>query len=535
MGLRTIPTIAALTALACMPAVPAAAADLTLNAEVSRATIDARGAEVTRSVTVSVDPGDHELSLRGLPDRIDPARVRAEVQGPARLAGLDVSREAVEQTAATSRAALEKRLEGLRESRDAARSREQSAQARIRLVETMVSSGESLSSDPEGFKELVEVADDTAGAAHRDRAAARRELKALSGKIEEVKRRLRNLGGTERETRVNAGLSVAEAGEVTLDLTYRIDRANWSPVYEVRLDTAAQELRVVKRARVTQRTGSDWSDVELSLSTQTPSNQQSMPLPGSWRLDFASNRGGGLDQMARGMGSDTFQQKSVRESAPAPQVAQLTGSRFALTYDVPGASTIPAGGQGRLVDLGRDTHAVDLTRRALPARSDAVFLLGKVADIGDAPLLGGRASLYRDGAYTGRIRIPETDAGEPVRLALGQVPGVTVDRRKLADQSGASGVKMINEQKTRTRAFETRVTNTTDRMMTVRLVERLPVPGDDRIEVEMSDATKRPDIRDLDGVSGVMAWDLTVRPGATRTVPFGYRVSWPPDERIPGF
>ena len=52
-------------------------------------------------------------------------------------------------------------------------------------------------------------------------------------------------------------------------MSYRVTGANWTPVYEARLTAAADkpEISLVRRAELRQRTGEDWSDVALTLST----------------------------------------------------------------------------------------------------------------------------------------------------------------------------------------------------------------------------------------------------------------------------
>ena len=56
-----------------------------------------------------------------------------------------------------------------------------------------------------------------------------------------------------------------------LRVSYRVAGAGWAPLYDARLETGAKEakpaLELVRRAQVQQRTGEDWSDVALSVST----------------------------------------------------------------------------------------------------------------------------------------------------------------------------------------------------------------------------------------------------------------------------
>lgn len=53
--------------------------------------------------------------------------------------------------------------------------------------------------------------------------------------------------------------------------------ARWTPSYSLHLDAALQELRLVLRASIAQRTGEDWSGVALTVSTTEPMRWTELP------------------------------------------------------------------------------------------------------------------------------------------------------------------------------------------------------------------------------------------------------------------
>ena len=79
----------------------------------------------------------------------------------------------------------------------------------------------------------------------------------------------------------------AGVGRVRLELSYRVPSASWQPTYDANVDTGSggkSRLEFVRRATVTQRTGEDWDDVALSVSTvrvsggTTPPDMQTQQL-----------------------------------------------------------------------------------------------------------------------------------------------------------------------------------------------------------------------------------------------------------------
>jgi hypothetical protein len=83
-------------------------------------------------------------------------------------------------------------------------------------------------------------------------------------------------------TRITIVVMASGDGEAELSLTYMVSNARWSPQYDVRAaiakDAKSQStVGLHYRASISQRTGEDWTNVELTLSTASP--QQGTVIP----------------------------------------------------------------------------------------------------------------------------------------------------------------------------------------------------------------------------------------------------------------
>jgi hypothetical protein len=63
----------------------------------------------------------------------------------------------------------------------------------------------------------------------------------------------------------------------TLRIEYLVPGARWAPAYQVRLSRDCQQAEIQMRAVVCQRTGEDWREVRLSLSTASPLTWSELP------------------------------------------------------------------------------------------------------------------------------------------------------------------------------------------------------------------------------------------------------------------
>ena len=262
---------------------------------------------VTRSVKVAGgDPGQITVRLPGLPMLLldDSVRVELPAVDP-RLADLYLELD----LGHTGDAAL--RTEGAKSLRDLDRQRVDLEVSRERTVE-LLSYLESLQPTdysavemPEAlaFQERHQVASwlDLAASVSEQLFAARVQIRELERQLHEVDDRMAEAQDRlERESEAEAHalatsrkaarlhLEREAAGDETeLLLSYLVPAVRWLPEYELRVYDDNDEAELVLKALVGQRTGEDWSGVELSFSTADLSRSADLPRLDSWRIGKA--------------------------------------------------------------------------------------------------------------------------------------------------------------------------------------------------------------------------------------------------------
>ncbi|HLO88946.1 MAG TPA: mucoidy inhibitor MuiA family protein, partial [Nostocaceae cyanobacterium] len=85
---------------------------------------------------------------------------------------------------------------------------------------------------------------------------------------------------------VIVGVEVAGEGEFELEISYVVNRASWQPLYDLRVDSPRSILQLSYLAEVTQNTGEDWLDVQLTLSTAKPGLGTIPPKLQPWYIDI---------------------------------------------------------------------------------------------------------------------------------------------------------------------------------------------------------------------------------------------------------
>ena len=90
---------------------------------------------------------------------------------------------------------------------------------------------------------------------------------------------------TVREALIFVNLAKAEG---KLRVRYLVDLASWTPSYNIRADAKREKVSVEYNAAIQQMSGEDWTDVQMTLSTATPSLVARAPIIAALTVTLAS-------------------------------------------------------------------------------------------------------------------------------------------------------------------------------------------------------------------------------------------------------
>ena len=76
------------------------------------------------------------------------------------------------------------------------------------------------------------------------------------------------------------------SGEIPVALSYYTTNAGWTAMYDVRVNSKTNKVKMVYKASLTQTTGIDWKKTKLTLSTGTPNFGVSAPVLTPWYLQL---------------------------------------------------------------------------------------------------------------------------------------------------------------------------------------------------------------------------------------------------------
>ncbi len=546
---------------------PAAmAAEVVGPSRVDQVKVFLSGAEVTRVAKVKIDKGEHVVVFNDVPAGAVAGSIRVEgsATGKLDIGSVDTARQYLAraecQAADGERKKIEDELEALRDQKAVVDAQVQASETQKQLIINLAQ----LPMRPASGPASGTVSDDwgrvlgtiSQGSTDAAKLGVDGHVKArdLERKIEDLDKRLSTLAPAKSDqTEVRVYVTAASPLEADFTIRYQVAGANWMPLYDARLQTGTKttiaKMDLARRAAITQRSGENWDNVTLQLSTSRPAQGASAPNLETQIVDFepAVKPVAAPAPMAKARRPENIQDEAksdvseLQAGAPMqttsldePQViaeteAALVSAPFDVTFAVPGKVSVTGNGDAKRVVLMTDALEPALSSRTVPKIDTNAYLYARLKSPKGTPLLPGRVYLFRDGTFAGTASLPLLQPGEEHDLGFGVDDQVKVRHIVLEETRGESG--LISTSRNDNRNSRITLKNLHERPIQIQVLDRIPVSQNQDIKVEYTGKTA-PTKTNFDDKRGILQFDSVVEPEAERVLELGYRISWPAAKSI---
>lgn len=548
--MRTI--MLAATALTPLAATAALAADIEARSRINAVTVYPDAALVTRVMEIDLPAGASNIVLRGLPYALDPASLRVAGEGSAAI-GIGAVEARLAPADTKPDTAIEARLKGLRADREGWQTTIDALTAKSDMIKRFAqSSPEKLSAEAKPLDiGQWNSAFDTVGAALAkvgdELRAARTRARDIDEEIKAVEASRPRQQAKPPMRDIAIALDAAGATKAKFSVSYRVSGASWRPAYDAKLDTGGAgrkpALELVRRAQIYQRTGEDWSDVTLAVSTTRALRGAQAPEVQPERIAFweppvpLAAGAARPAPMAKSVQMDAVRsgQESVAPAAPPPVVAAeqqsvLQADAWQANFVVPGRISVPADGATKNFALGAKRYEPSLVIKTSPALDPTAYLEAHLENAEDAPLLPGPVSVQRDGAFVGQGALAAVAPGDGFDLGFGADDRVTVSRAPVKRKENEP--TWYNQTKIDQRDYKTTIRNLHDFPIKAVVVDRIPFSENSAIAVEQMAQTTPPSEKQVGDKRGVMSWTFDLKPQEQKEIRIAWRMKWPADRDV---
>ena len=514
-------------------------------AKLNEATVFYRGAVLEHTASVTLDKGDNEVWIEGLGSGIDEGTLKIGMSGGALITAYEyVPRHQTEKAADAS---TQRVLDSLKTQEN--RLRQISVETKVneqmlKILETGITQKMSTPSERglslDELSKSLDYYKTKTIALQNDLKRLGEEKKACEKEIKRLQQVLAEAGHNAGALRLN--VTAPTAGAVRVAVSYCTYAAGWSPYYSINVESPEKPIRIVQKAKVMQKTGVDWKQVKLTLSTGSPNNGRVAPLFKTWFLrenppmvlaermvqnSYRAKSASVVRPESMELGSAPGGSRSDMDEAPMEMslddhVIVGNDAPVTTTYAIDLPYTIPGNGKEQNIDLRTQTTAADYYFYAAPKLDNEAYLLAEVKESDKLDLPGGQAQITYDGVYLGETYIDNAEALKKLTLTLGTDKRIMVKREKVKDFTSK---KAFGSDARQVFAYTITVKNTRKNDIRMTLKDQYPISTQKNIEVELMKDTTEPTTNNKD--TGVVTWDVTLKAGEIRTFTFSYSVKYP--------
>ena len=366
--------------------------------------------------------------------------------------------------------------------------------------------------------------------------------------------RLKQLqSGKRNSERIVAVLvEASEAGAWELELSYVVSGARWTPLYDARVSTAQAKFALGLNALVTQKSGENWENVALKLSTARPGVgslppklepiwvDEMRPVAAAPMMRTRAVAGGAADAWANSDDSIGEMLESIKpaqrlenigaapRSIEAQEVtAEVSGEGASVEFALPHTLSVPGDGGDHRVAIALRELPARFEFVAIPRRASVAYLRATATNDSPLALLGGAVSIFRDGVFVGKAQLKNTAPGGELELYLGPDEQVRAEREltsRETDKNFIGNVRRIAF------AYQIELHNLKPNEIAVEVRDQIPVSRSENIKIKLRGAAPEPTQSDL----GVLEWKVNLAPGQKRVLKFDYNVETPRDAQVVG-
>ena len=396
------------------------------------------------------------------------------------------------------------------------------------------------------------------------------ELEHVQQEVQAKKRELAQMQGNILPDRLAAivTVSLVEAGEFDLELSYIVMGASWYPQYDVRVQMADEkdtgEVELTYVGVVQQSTGERWENVGLSLSTARPSLASVLPELDPWYLNvytppvpaplraanprIASMSGLPGDQHASSaiqpmalaamepVDEGTFdavqdeqvREKEFRTADVATATVEQTGT--ALIFRVGRSVDIPSDNSPHKTTIARDNLPCVFDYVSAPQIDEQVHLRASIENTTERVLLNGDANIFLSSEYVGTTRVKTTAPMEKFKVFLGIEDNIKV-KRELVERNVEKGNALQGNIRRISYAYRISVHNYTGAPRRVVIRDHLPVSQHERVKVKVQNIQPLPTERTK---LELITWKFTLPADGEQKIEYRFVVEHPQDMRVIG-
>jgi uncharacterized protein (TIGR02231 family) len=358
-------------------------------------------------------------------------------------------------------------------------------------------------------------------------------LEQLEENVARYDGQLAEMGPKERspvkEIVLNFWSEIPVAGQIKC--MYLVSNAGWVPMYDLNVENTSQPVEISYKAGVFQRTGNDWKNVDLTISTSTPALNNDRPILSPRYVDFVSYNltpASGMVTATNSMYVATNlanQPSLVVAPNPFEYAVNVAETDIHVEYEIEIKQNIPSDANHHICKLKDYNVPATYRYHTVPKLESAAFLLARITDYGQYNLLAGRANVFFADTYIGQVTLNPQVTGDTLLVSLGRDERIVVKRTRIQEKVSK---RILDSKEKENFAYKITIRNNKGVPIEIEVLDQVPMSRTKEIVVDLVNKSGA----DYEKDYGRLLWQLKIDANKSKTLDLIYTIESPEGKSV---
>jgi uncharacterized protein (TIGR02231 family) len=285
-------------------------------------------------------------------------------------------------------------------------------------------------------------------------------------------------------------ISALQPTTADFKITYVTQNAGWEPIYDLRAKDINSPVELNYKANIYQNTGFDWENINLTVSTGNPTQNNNRPILSTQFIDIRKPIQLRTASPAMGKSNLAYERMEMANREVAyddafDYSAAVIENQLNVDFEIQLPQHIPSDGKKHMVALDQQTIATNYIYHSVPKLDGGSFLLAKISNWGSLNLLPGNANIFFEGAYVGETYINPSVAKDTLLLSMGKDEKINIKRTEVKD---FTSTRFIGSNKTQTFTYEIEIKNNKNSAIELEVLDQIPISKNKDITVKLEES-----------------------------------------------
>lgn len=319
---------------------------------------------------------------------------------------------------------------------------------------------------------------------------------------------------------VYVDLIVKRKARFNVEIQYLVGNVGWEPTYDIRVDSRNGKAIVEQYAFVWQKTGEDWSKVNLVLDNNATELKPKVPSISSYMLSYKE-----VKKVKTTVAGTMDSAQSLGAPLSASKKSSQDGFKLSKSFKIKGKQTVLDGMPKTRLFIQRVKLPYQEFLEVVPKQYSHVYKKGTLKNMFGSAILPGTAFVYYDGEFIQNFRLGFVPINGKFFINAG-VDHSVVSRRHHHDKTKEEG--LIGQARVYSRIYYITLKNYFSKRKKIKVLEQVPKSETKEIEITVDDGGTA-GFKELDGFPSWIYWNVDLPKGESKTITLKLSVKTPKD------